>query len=178
MYVCNEGWAIKLALARRPLMIYCASPLADAMIITSCPAYCTCTWKQANIARTGHLYFTCTRYESLETRDLPFVSVFVCVRGKDYSFQNKHMVADVSSNPAPFFRQKSTWSSLHTFLPLTRELHRSSQFQVHIHVRSLLLMAVHSTVLASVSQPPCTSGSSVAITTCQEMVHVRPFNRS
>jgi hypothetical protein len=29
-----KGWAIKLALAPRPLMIYCASPLADAMIIT------------------------------------------------------------------------------------------------------------------------------------------------
>jgi hypothetical protein len=45
-----KGWAIKLALAPRPLMIYCASPLAAAMIITSCPAYCTCTWKQASIA--------------------------------------------------------------------------------------------------------------------------------
>jgi hypothetical protein len=30
-----KGWAIKLALARRPLMIYCASPSADAMIITA-----------------------------------------------------------------------------------------------------------------------------------------------
>jgi hypothetical protein len=29
-----KGWAIKLALAPRPLMIYCASPLAAAMIIT------------------------------------------------------------------------------------------------------------------------------------------------
>jgi hypothetical protein len=29
-----KWWAIKLALARRPLMIYCASPLAAAMIIT------------------------------------------------------------------------------------------------------------------------------------------------
>jgi hypothetical protein len=29
-----KGWAIKLALASRPLMIYCASPLAAAMIIT------------------------------------------------------------------------------------------------------------------------------------------------
>jgi hypothetical protein len=28
-----KGWAIKLALAPRPLMIYCASPLAAAMII-------------------------------------------------------------------------------------------------------------------------------------------------
>jgi hypothetical protein len=27
-----KGWAIKLALAPRPLMIYCASPLAAAMI--------------------------------------------------------------------------------------------------------------------------------------------------
>jgi hypothetical protein len=35
MYVCMyKGWAIKLALAPRPLMIYCASPLTDAMIIT------------------------------------------------------------------------------------------------------------------------------------------------
>jgi hypothetical protein len=35
MYVCMyKGWAIKLALGRRPLMIYCASPLSDAMIIT------------------------------------------------------------------------------------------------------------------------------------------------
>jgi hypothetical protein len=35
MYVCMyKGWAIKLALALRPLMIYCASPLAAAMIIT------------------------------------------------------------------------------------------------------------------------------------------------
>jgi hypothetical protein len=34
MYVCMyKGWAVKLALARRPL-IYCASPLAAAMIIT------------------------------------------------------------------------------------------------------------------------------------------------
>jgi hypothetical protein len=33
-YVCMyKGWAIKLALAPRPLMIYCASPLAAAMII-------------------------------------------------------------------------------------------------------------------------------------------------
>jgi hypothetical protein len=32
MYVC--GWAIKLALAPQPLMIYCASPLAAATIIT------------------------------------------------------------------------------------------------------------------------------------------------
>jgi hypothetical protein len=30
----HKGWAIKLALARRSLMIYCTSPLADAMIIT------------------------------------------------------------------------------------------------------------------------------------------------
>jgi hypothetical protein len=29
-----KGWAIKLALAPRPLMIYYASPLAAAMIIT------------------------------------------------------------------------------------------------------------------------------------------------
>jgi hypothetical protein len=29
-----KGWAIKLALARRHLMIYCASLLTDAMIIT------------------------------------------------------------------------------------------------------------------------------------------------
>jgi hypothetical protein len=35
IYVCMyKGWAIKLALAPRPLMIYCASPLAAAMIIT------------------------------------------------------------------------------------------------------------------------------------------------
>jgi hypothetical protein len=35
MYVCMyKGWAIKLTLAPRPLMIYCASPLATAMIIT------------------------------------------------------------------------------------------------------------------------------------------------
>jgi hypothetical protein len=35
MYVCMyKGWAIKLALAPGPLMIYCASPLADAIIIT------------------------------------------------------------------------------------------------------------------------------------------------
>jgi hypothetical protein len=35
MYVCMyKGWAIKLALAPRPLMIYCASPLDAAMIIT------------------------------------------------------------------------------------------------------------------------------------------------
>jgi hypothetical protein len=35
MYVCMyKGWAIKLALAPQPLMIYCASPLAAAMIIT------------------------------------------------------------------------------------------------------------------------------------------------
>jgi hypothetical protein len=35
MYVCMyKGWAIKLALAPRPLMIYCASPLAATMIIT------------------------------------------------------------------------------------------------------------------------------------------------
>jgi hypothetical protein len=35
MYVCMyKGWAIKLPLAPRPLMIYCASPLAAAMIIT------------------------------------------------------------------------------------------------------------------------------------------------
>jgi hypothetical protein len=35
MYVCMyKGWAIKLALALRSLMIYCASPLAAAMIIT------------------------------------------------------------------------------------------------------------------------------------------------
>jgi hypothetical protein len=35
MYVCMyKGWAIKLALAPRPLMIYCASPLAALMIIT------------------------------------------------------------------------------------------------------------------------------------------------
>jgi hypothetical protein len=35
MYVCMyKGWAIKLALALRPLMIYCASPLAAAMIVT------------------------------------------------------------------------------------------------------------------------------------------------
>jgi hypothetical protein len=29
-----KGWAIKVALAPRPLMIYCASPLVAAMIIT------------------------------------------------------------------------------------------------------------------------------------------------
>jgi hypothetical protein len=29
-----KGWAIKLALAPRPSMIYCASPLTAAMIIT------------------------------------------------------------------------------------------------------------------------------------------------
>jgi hypothetical protein len=29
-----KGWAIKLALAPRPLMICCASPLTAAMIIT------------------------------------------------------------------------------------------------------------------------------------------------
>jgi hypothetical protein len=29
-----KGWAIKLALAPQPLMIYCASPLAAPMIIT------------------------------------------------------------------------------------------------------------------------------------------------
>jgi hypothetical protein len=35
LYVCMyKGWAIKLALAPRPLMIYCASPMAAAMIIT------------------------------------------------------------------------------------------------------------------------------------------------
>jgi hypothetical protein len=35
MYVCMyKGWAIKLALAPRPLMIYCASHLTAAMIIT------------------------------------------------------------------------------------------------------------------------------------------------
>jgi hypothetical protein len=35
VHVCTyKGWAIKLALALRPLMIYCASPLAAAMIIT------------------------------------------------------------------------------------------------------------------------------------------------
>jgi hypothetical protein len=34
-YVCMyKGWAIKLALAPRPLMIHCASPLTAAMIIT------------------------------------------------------------------------------------------------------------------------------------------------
>jgi hypothetical protein len=35
IYVCMyKGWAIKLALAPRPLMIYCASPLVAVMIIT------------------------------------------------------------------------------------------------------------------------------------------------
>jgi hypothetical protein len=35
IYVCMyKGWAIKLALAPLPLMIYCASLLATAMIIT------------------------------------------------------------------------------------------------------------------------------------------------
>jgi hypothetical protein len=35
VYVCiYKGWAIKLALAPQPLMIYCASPLAAAIIIT------------------------------------------------------------------------------------------------------------------------------------------------
>jgi hypothetical protein len=34
MYVMFKGWAIKLALAPRLLMIYCASPLTAAMIIT------------------------------------------------------------------------------------------------------------------------------------------------
>jgi hypothetical protein len=29
-----KGWAIKVALAPRPLMIYCTSPLTAAMIIT------------------------------------------------------------------------------------------------------------------------------------------------
>jgi hypothetical protein len=29
-----KGWAIKLALAPRPLMIYCDTPLTAAMIIT------------------------------------------------------------------------------------------------------------------------------------------------
>jgi hypothetical protein len=29
-----KGWAIKLVLSPRPLMIYCASPLTAAMIIT------------------------------------------------------------------------------------------------------------------------------------------------
>jgi hypothetical protein len=29
-----KGWAIKVALAPQPLMIYCASPLTAAMIIT------------------------------------------------------------------------------------------------------------------------------------------------
>jgi hypothetical protein len=33
-----KGWAIKLALAPRPLMIYCASPLAAAMIIITVAA--------------------------------------------------------------------------------------------------------------------------------------------
>jgi hypothetical protein len=34
-YVCMyKGWAMKLALAPRHLMIYCASPLAAAMITT------------------------------------------------------------------------------------------------------------------------------------------------
>jgi hypothetical protein len=34
-YVCvYKGWAIKLALAPRPLVIYCAFPLAAAMIVT------------------------------------------------------------------------------------------------------------------------------------------------
>jgi hypothetical protein len=35
MYVCMyKGWATKPALAPRPSMIYCASPLAAAMIVT------------------------------------------------------------------------------------------------------------------------------------------------
>jgi hypothetical protein len=35
VYECMyKGWAIKLALAPRPLMIYCASPLSAVMIIT------------------------------------------------------------------------------------------------------------------------------------------------
>jgi hypothetical protein len=29
-----KGWAIKVALALQPLMIYCASPLTAAMIVT------------------------------------------------------------------------------------------------------------------------------------------------
>jgi hypothetical protein len=34
-HVCMfKGWAIKLALVPRPLMIFCASPLAAAMIVT------------------------------------------------------------------------------------------------------------------------------------------------
>jgi hypothetical protein len=100
---------------------------------------------------------TCTRYESLETEGLPFVCVYVM--GKVYSSQNKHIVADVSSYPAPFFRQKSTWSSLHTFLPLRGELHLSYYTQV-ASVTSpctcefLILNGCHSTVLASVSLPP------------------------
>jgi hypothetical protein len=51
-FVCMyKGWAIKLALAPRPLMIYCASPFGRCDDYNcSCPAYCTCTWKQANIA--------------------------------------------------------------------------------------------------------------------------------
>jgi hypothetical protein len=48
-----KGLVIKLALAPRPLMIYCASSLAAAMIGTVAAlliVLVTCTWKQANIA--------------------------------------------------------------------------------------------------------------------------------
>jgi hypothetical protein len=46
-----KEWAIKLALALRPLMIYCASPLSAAMIITvAALRIVLATWKQANIA--------------------------------------------------------------------------------------------------------------------------------
>jgi hypothetical protein len=34
LFLIYKGWAIKLALALRPLMIYCASSLAAVMIIT------------------------------------------------------------------------------------------------------------------------------------------------
>jgi hypothetical protein len=34
LFLIYKGWTIKLALAPRPLMTYCASPLAAAMIIT------------------------------------------------------------------------------------------------------------------------------------------------
>jgi hypothetical protein len=46
-----KGWAIKVALAPRPLMIYLCFPFGRYDDCNcSCPAYCTCTWKQANIA--------------------------------------------------------------------------------------------------------------------------------
>jgi hypothetical protein len=35
------------------------------------------------------------------------------VEGTVYSFQNKHMAADVSYLSVPILKQKSTWSALH-----------------------------------------------------------------